>query len=74
MERIRRDRVLHEALTGRPDTLHLALMFGISETTASKYTLIACDLLDCQPTEVAEAQQSGPGGPGGIPELSGVEG
>lgn len=44
-ERIRRDRILHEALTGRPDPLHLSLMFGISHTTASKYTLIAYDLL-----------------------------
>jgi hypothetical protein len=31
VERIRRDRILHEALTGRPDPLHLSLMFGISE-------------------------------------------
>jgi len=45
VERIRRDRVLHEALTGRPDPLHLSLMSGISQTTASKDTLIACDLL-----------------------------
>lgn len=45
VERIRRDRVLHEALTGRADPLHLALMFGISQSAASKYTLIACDLL-----------------------------
>ena len=37
--------MLHEALTGRPGPLHLSLMFGISQTTASKYTLIACDLL-----------------------------
>jgi hypothetical protein len=45
IERIRRDRVLHEALTGRPDPLHLTLMFGISQSAASKYTLIACNLL-----------------------------
>ncbi|HME66217.1 MAG TPA: hypothetical protein VKG61_15130, partial [Streptosporangiaceae bacterium] len=45
LERIRRDRVLHEALTARADPLHLALVFGLSHTTASKYTLIACDLL-----------------------------
>jgi hypothetical protein len=49
IERIRRDRVLHEALTARADPLHLALVFGISQTTASKYTLIACDLLSGQP-------------------------
>jgi hypothetical protein len=41
--------VLHEALTARADPLHLTLVFGISQTTASKYTLIACDLLADQP-------------------------
>jgi integrase len=45
VERIRRDRILHEALTGRPDPLHLTLMFGISERPASQYARIACDLL-----------------------------
>jgi len=42
--------VLHEALTARADPLHLALVFGLSHTTASKYTLIACDLLADQPS------------------------
>ena len=43
IERIRRERVLHEALTARADPLHLhlALVFGLSHTTASRYTLIA---------------------------------
>lgn len=45
IERIRRDRVLHEALTARADPLHLTLVFGISQTAASKYTLIARDIL-----------------------------
>jgi hypothetical protein len=45
VERIRRDRILHEALTSRPDPLHLSLMFGISERPASQYTRIARDLL-----------------------------
>lgn len=54
IERIRRDRVLHEALTARADPLHLALVFGLSHSTASKYTLIACDLLTDQPTEAAD--------------------
>jgi hypothetical protein len=49
VERIRCDRVLHEALTARADPLHLALVFGLSYCTASKYTLIACDLLAGQP-------------------------
>ena len=41
--------MLHEALTARADPLHLALVFGLSHTAASKYTLIACDLLADQP-------------------------
>jgi hypothetical protein len=49
IERIRRDRVLHEALTARADPLHLALVFGISQTTASKYALIANGLLEGHP-------------------------
>jgi integrase len=56
VERIRRDRVLHEALTGRPDPLHLSLMFGISQSAASKYTLIACDLLAEPPGQETGAQ------------------
>jgi hypothetical protein len=55
IERIRRDRVLHEALTARADPLHLALVFCLSHATASKYTLMACDLLADQPAEAAEA-------------------
>ena len=61
IERIRRDRVLHEALTARADPLHLALVFGLSHTTASKYTLIACDLLAGQPAEAAREQHHAPG-------------
>jgi integrase len=53
IERIRRDRVLHEALTARADPLHLALVFNLSHTTASRYTLIAGDLLADQPAEAA---------------------
>ena len=45
IERIRRDRILHEALTGRPDPLHITLMFGISDRPASQYARIARDLL-----------------------------
>jgi hypothetical protein len=71
IERVRRDRVLHEALTARADPLHLALVFGLSHTTASKYTLIACDLLAGQPGEAAGEQYHVPGEPGA--QLSGVE-
>lgn len=76
IERIRRDRVLHEALTARADPLHLALVFGLSHTTASKYTLIACDLLaeagqdaDAEPGQASATsadgwRQDGRGAPG----------
>ena len=63
IQRISRDRVLHEALTARPDSLHLARVLGLSRTTASKYTLMACDLLDGQPGEAVGAQHYVPGGP-----------
>jgi integrase len=56
VERIRRDRILHEALTGRPDPLHLTLMFGISERPASQYARIACDLL-AEPAGQEEADR-----------------
>jgi hypothetical protein len=57
IERIRRDRVLHEALTARADPLYLALVFGLSHTTASKYALIACDLLAGQATDADQEQR-----------------
>jgi hypothetical protein len=57
VERIRRDRVLHEALTAGPDPLHLALVFNLSHTTASRYAAIAQDLLDDQ-IEQATGQNS----------------
>jgi hypothetical protein len=60
IEHIRRDRVLHEALTARADPLHLALVFGLSHTTASKYALIACDLLAGQPGEVPDSPDISP--------------
>ena len=60
VERIRRDRILHEALTGRPDPLHLTLMFGISDRPASQYARIACDLL-AQPDGQEEASPYDPG-------------
>ncbi len=56
VERIRRDRILHEALTGRPDPLHLSLLFGISERPASQYARIARDLL-AEPPGPGESTQ-----------------
>ncbi|WP_250284029.1 MULTISPECIES: hypothetical protein [unclassified Frankia] len=51
LDRIRADRVLHEALTVGPDPLHLALVFNLSHSTASRYAAIAQNLLDDQGVE-----------------------
>jgi len=56
------------------DPLHLALVFGPVPHHSSKYRLFACGLLDGQPAEAAEAEHEAPGGPGAVPESSGVEG
>ena len=48
LERIRGDRLLREALTVGADPLHLALVFNLSHTTASRYATIAQSLLDDQ--------------------------
>jgi integrase len=45
IERIRADRILHEALTAGPDPLRLSLVFGISHNTARRYTTLAERLL-----------------------------
>ena len=45
VDRIRADRILHEGLTAGPDPLHLSLVFNISHDTASRYALIAEQLL-----------------------------
>jgi hypothetical protein len=45
----RRDRLLHETLTVGP--LHLALVFNLSHTTASRYAAIAQAILDTQVEE-----------------------
>ena len=42
------DRLLHEALTAGPDPLHLALVFNLSHTAASRYAAITQGLLDDQ--------------------------
>jgi hypothetical protein len=56
LERIRGDRVLHEALTVGADPLHLALVFNLSHTTASRYATIAQDLLDDQIEQTAKSE------------------
>jgi hypothetical protein len=45
LERIRRDRILHEALATGADPLHLALVFNIDHTTAMAYANAARSLL-----------------------------
>jgi len=46
LDRIRADRILHEATTAGPDPLHLSLVFNISHTTAVRYTSVAEQLLN----------------------------
>ncbi len=48
VDRIRADRILHEALTVGPDPLHLSLVFNLSLSTASRYADIAQRLLNDQ--------------------------
>jgi integrase len=45
IDRIRADRILHEALTAGPDPLHLALVFNIEHSTALRYATVAEHLL-----------------------------
>lgn len=46
LARIPADRILTEALAVGPDPLHLTLMFNLSHTAASRYSMIAGALLD----------------------------
>jgi len=48
IDRIRKDRVLHEALSVGPDPLHLSLVFNLAQTTAGRYATFARALLDDQ--------------------------
>ena len=45
LEALRVDRQLDEALTRGPDPLHLAVVFGLAETTAVRYSNAARQLL-----------------------------
>lgn len=45
IDRIRADRILHEALTAVPDPLHRSLVFNISHATATRYAAVAEHLL-----------------------------
>ena len=46
IDRIRSDRVLHEALSVGPDPLHLTLVFNLAQTTAGRYAAFAKNLLE----------------------------
>jgi hypothetical protein len=59
LERIRRDRVLHEALTAGPDPLHLSLVFNLSHSTASSYAYAADKLLDDHALEASDGSLEG---------------
>ncbi|MFE7468340.1 hypothetical protein ACFU6R_30150 [Streptomyces sp. NPDC057499] len=54
LERIRGDRVLHEALTVGAGPLHLALVLNLSHTSASRYAAIARSLFDDQIEQSAQ--------------------
>ena len=45
IDRIRADRILHEALTAGPDPLHLSLVFNLDHSTALRYAIVAEHLL-----------------------------
>jgi integrase len=45
VDRIRADRILHEALTAAPDPLHLSLVFNLNHSTAMRYATVAEHLL-----------------------------
>lgn len=48
LDRIRADRMLHEALTTGADPLRLTVMFNLAHTTASRYAAFAQQLLNDQ--------------------------
>ena len=59
IERLRIDRQLDEAIASRADPLHLALVFGISDTAAVRYAENARQLLE-RPVEAHAASSSPP--------------
>ena len=58
IDRIRADRILHEALTAGPDPLHLTLVFNIEHSTALRYATIAEHLLNNE-LETTAATETG---------------
>ncbi|WP_246090473.1 hypothetical protein [Nonomuraea deserti] len=51
--RIRKDRILHEALTGGADPLHLSLIFEIFHSTVARYSAVAEHLLADEPDQTS---------------------
>ena len=51
IDRIRADRILHEALTAGPDPLHLSLVFNPGHSTALRYATVAEHLLSDEPEQ-----------------------
>lgn len=54
VDRIRVDRILHQALTAGPDPLHLSLVFHLSHHTASRYAAAARQLLGDELEQLVE--------------------
>ena len=61
LERLRADRQLEEALTCGPDPLHLAVVFGLDDTTAIRYATIARQLLETPAEQHHPASSREPG-------------
>jgi site-specific recombinase XerD len=57
LDRIRQDRILHEALTVGADPLHLTLVFQLSPSTASRYGSLAQHILEDDPISVRGTRQ-----------------
>jgi hypothetical protein len=57
LDRIRQDRILHEALTAGADPLHLTLVFQLSPSTASRYSSLAQHILEDDPSFVPGSRE-----------------
>jgi hypothetical protein len=72
LDRLRIDRQLEEALTHGADPLHLAVVFGLDDTTAVRYAASARQLL-ARPHETGPSAPAGPltpGPPTAVPDSS----
>jgi hypothetical protein len=69
LDRIRQDRILHEALATGADMLHLALVFDVSHATASRYAAIAQTLLDDELEQATDPRAVRHGEPTALTEV-----